>query len=78
MDSFNSHLHNFLIDFFCKDEILSKYKNKKSISTIREELTYKITEDEIKKVIDDNLSDDFEFIKVEDEFGKISFMKSKK
>ena len=78
MDNFNLHLHNFLIDFFCKDEIISKYKNKKSITEIRNELAYKITEAEINKVIDDYQNDNYEFIKVEDEFGKVSFVKSKK
>ena len=85
-----SALSNFVKDFACKGEIIAKLKNRKPISKIRKELTYKISEEGIidivwKYLIEENIvllydilderNKQYEIVKKENEFGKIYFEK---
>ena len=83
-----SALSIFVKDFACKGEIIAKLKNRKPISKIREELTYKISENSIIDIIWNYLVEEnivllydifdernkqYEIVKKENEFGKIYF-----
>ena len=83
-----SVLSNFVKDFACRGEIIAKFKNRKPISRIRDELTYKISEESIIDIIWNylveenivllyNLLDErnkqYKIVKKETEFGKVYF-----
>ena len=83
-----SALSNFVKDFACRGEIIAKFKNRKPISRIRDELTYKISEESIIDIIWNylveenivllyNLLDErnkqYKIVKKETEFGKVYF-----
>lgn len=48
---FNKNLSNFVKDFACKNEVIAKFNNRKPISQIEKELTFKISEDSIIQMI---------------------------
>ena len=83
-----SALSIFVKDFACKGEIIAKLKNRKPISKIREELTYKISENSIIDIIWNYLVEEnivllydildernkqYEIVKKENALGKIYF-----
>lgn len=89
---FNKGLSNFIKDFACKNEIIAKFNNKKPISKIKQELTYKISEEDmidmiwqylleknivLKYDIDDKKNEQYDIVKKQDEFGKMHYEKVK-
>ena len=83
-----SALSNFVKDFACRGEIIAKFKNRKPISKIRDELTYKISEESIIDIIwsyliEENIvllydllderNKQYKIVKKETEFGKVYF-----
>lgn len=87
-ESFNNSLSRFVKDFACRNEVIAKFNNRKSISQIERELTYKISEESIIQMIweyiiekniillndlDSNKNRQYDFIKKEGRFGKTYF-----
>lgn len=78
---FNKALSTFVIDFACKDEVIAKYKRGKDMHTIKKELTFPISIDNIKNIIEkyeNEKKETYDFMKVEDEFGNKSFIRINK
>lgn len=87
-EHFNNSLSRFVKDFACRNEVIAKFNNRKPISQIERELTYKISEESIIQMIweyiiekniillndlDSNKNRQYDFIKKEGRFGKTYF-----
>ena len=48
---FNKNLSHFVKDFACRNEVIAKFNNKKSISQIVKEITFPISEESIVQMI---------------------------
>ena len=90
---FNKALSNFVKDFACTNEVIAKFNNKKPISQIANELTFKINENDIAKIIwnylieknivlmyeiDDEKNKQYDIVKKVSQLGKISYEKVNK
>lgn len=85
---FNKALSNFVKDFACTNEVIAKFNNKKPISQIANELTFKINENEIAQIIwnylieknivlmyeiDDEKNKQYDIVKKVSALGKITY-----
>lgn len=90
---FNKALSNFVKDFACTNEVIAKFNNKKPISKIANELTFKINEDDIVQIIwnyliekniiliydiSDEKNKQYDIVKKVSQLGKISYEKVNK
>lgn len=90
---FNKALSNFVKDFACTNEVIAKFNNKKLISQIASELTFKINEDDIVQIIwnylieknivlmyeiSDEKNKQYDIVKKVSQLGKISYEKVNK
>ena len=90
---FNKRLSHFIKDFACRDEIIAKFNNKKSISKITKELTFKISEESVIEflwdyMIEKNIillhdigsreNDQYDYVKKVSELGKTEYVAVKK
>ncbi len=90
---FNKALSNFVKDFACTNEVIAKFNNKKPISQITRELTFKINEDDIVQIIwnyliekniiliydiSDEKNKQYDIVKKVSQLGKISYEKVNK
>lgn len=90
---FNKVLSNFVKDFACTNEVIAKFNNKKLISQIASELTFKINEDDIVQIIwnylieknivlmyeiSDEKNKQYDIVKKVSQLGKISYEKVNK
>ena len=87
-EHFNNSLYRFVKDFACKNEVIAKFKNKKSISQIVKEMIFPISEESIIQIIweymiekniillnppNSEMNQQFDYVKKEGRFGKIYF-----
>lgn len=92
-EQFNKTLSNFVKDFACRNEVIAKFKNRKTISEIVKELTFPITEESVVAMIWDYLIENniillhepgsdknlqYDIVKKDGELGKTYFEKVKK
>ena len=92
-EHFNNSLSRFIKDFACRDEIIAKIKNKKTISQIIRELTFKISEESVISIIWDYLIENntillydidskenvqYDYIKKVGDLGKVEYVAVKK
>ncbi len=90
---FNKALSNFVKDFAYTNEVIAKFNNKKPISQITRELTFKINEDDIVQIIwnyliekniiliydiSDEKNKQYDIVKKVSQLGKISYEKVNK
>ena len=90
---FNKNLSRFIKDFACRDEIIAKLKNRKTISQITQELTFRISEESVISIvwdylienniiflydIDDKENEQYDYIKKVNAFGKTEYIAVKK
>lgn len=90
---FNKALSNFVKDFACTDEVIAKFKNKKPISQIVKELTFRISESDIIQMIwnylieknivlmyeiNDEKNKQYDIVKKVGQLGKITYEKVNK
>lgn len=90
---FNKALSNFVKDFACTNEVIAKFNNKKPISQIARELTFKINEEDIVQIIwnyliekniiliydiSDEKNKQYDIVKKVSQLGKITYEKVNK
>lgn len=90
---FNKALSNFVKDFACTDEVIAKFNNKKPISQIVRELTFRISESDIIQMIwnylieknivlmyeiNDEKNKQYDIVKKVGQLGKITYEKVNK